>query len=186
MRIVAGKLKGTSLYLTKNKSIRPLKDLVRENIFNLLNHSKKISFNLEQSFILDLYAGTGSFGLECLSRQAESVFFVEKEKNALKLLKKNIEKLKVSNKTKIYSNDVFIAIKKNIFKRRFDLIFCDPPFKDTNVDSLISLIFNANLLNENGIIVLHRNKIFNEKFPKYFQVLDERTYGISKILFATF
>ena len=186
MRIIAGKFKGSLLYLVKDKSIRPLKDLVRESIFNLLNHSKKLSFNLEQSIILDLYAGAGSFGLECLSRQAQSVFFVEKEQNALKLLKRNIEKLKVLNKTKIYSTDVFTAVKKNIFKRKFDLIFCDPPFKNTNVDNLISLIFDANLLNENGIIVLHRNKATNEKFPKYFQILEEKNYGASKILFATF
>ena len=80
MRIIAGKLKGTILYLPKDKSIRPLKDLARESIFNLLNHSNKISLQLEQSNILDLYAGTGSFGLECLSRQAKSICFVEKKK----------------------------------------------------------------------------------------------------------
>ena len=73
MRIIAGKLKGTILYLPKDKSTRPLKDLVRESIFNLLNHSNKISIKLQNSNILDLYAGTGSFGLECLSRQASSV-----------------------------------------------------------------------------------------------------------------
>ena len=80
MRIIAGKLKGSSLYLPKDKNTRPLKDLARESIFNLLTHSNKISFQLEQSNVLDLYAGTGSFGLECLSRQAKSVCFVEKEK----------------------------------------------------------------------------------------------------------
>ena len=62
MRIISGKLKGTILYLPKDKKTRPLKDLVRESIFNLLNHSNKISLKLEHSNILDLYAGTGSFG----------------------------------------------------------------------------------------------------------------------------
>ena len=90
MRIIAGKLKGTILYLPKDKSIRPLKDLARESIFNLLNHSNKISLQLEQSNILDLYAGTGSFGLECLSRQAKSVCFVEKKKSAIEILEKKI------------------------------------------------------------------------------------------------
>ena len=78
--------KGAILYLPKDKSIRPLKDLARESIFNLLNHSSKISLQLEQSNILDLYAGTGSFGLECLSREAKSVCFIEKEKNTIKIL----------------------------------------------------------------------------------------------------
>ena len=82
MRIIAGKLKGTVLHMPKNKNTRPLKDLTRESIFNLLIHSNKISLQLEESNILDLYAGTGSFGLECLSRQAKSVCFVEKGKDA--------------------------------------------------------------------------------------------------------
>ena len=84
MRIIAGRLKGTILHLPKDKSTRPLKDLVRESIFNLLSHSNKISLKLENSNILDLYAGTGSFGLECLSRQASKVCFVEKKRTQLK------------------------------------------------------------------------------------------------------
>ena len=101
MRIIAGKLKGTILHLPKDKNTRPLKDLVRESIFNLLNHSNKISIKLENSNILDLYAGTGSFGLECLSRQANSVCFVEKKKDAIEILEKNIKKLRVKKKIRI-------------------------------------------------------------------------------------
>ena len=118
MRIISGKLKGSTLYINKNKDTRPLKDLVRESIFNLLKHSKKISFNFEKSYILDLYSGTGSFGLECLSRQAGKVFFVENNENAIKILQKNIKKLKLELKTELYVNDVFYIIsKKNIFKK---------------------------------------------------------------------
>ena len=106
MRIIAGKLKGTALYLPQNKSTRPLKDRAKENIFNLLTHSNKISFQLNESNILDLYAGTGSFGLECLSRQAKSVCFVEKAKDAIKILEKNIEKLNLKEKTYIFSKDI--------------------------------------------------------------------------------
>ena len=145
MRIIAGTLKGTTLYIPKGKNTRPLKDLARESIFNLLTHSNKVSFQFKESNILDLYAGTGSFGLECLSRKAGSVCFVEKEKNALKILEKNIEKLKLKNEIKIFFNDIFELIKKqNISESKFDLIFCDPPFKDTNIEKLIELIFNKN------------------------------------------
>jgi len=185
MRIIAGKLKGTTLYIPKDKNTRPLKDNVRENIFNLLAHSNKILFQFEQSNILDLYAGTGSFGLECISRQANNVYFIEKEKSALKILEKNIEKLSIKKKTTILPNDVFSSIrKKNISEIKFDLIFCDPPYKDKNIKELIKLIFNKSLLNKNGIIVLHRNKIAEEKFPNYFKIIDERIYGISKIIFG--
>ena len=90
MRIIGGKFKGISLFGPKDKKIRPLKDMVRESIFNFLMHSNNISFEFEHSNILDLYSGPGSFGLECLSRKAKNVIFVEKEKEALKLLEKNI------------------------------------------------------------------------------------------------
>ena len=187
MRIISGNLRGSTLYITKDKITRPLKDLVRESIFNLLTHSKKISLQLENSNILDLYAGTGSFGLECLSRQAKSVYFVESKKNVIEILEKNIEKLKVGKKTKILFSDIFELIEKqNALKAKFDLIFCDPPFKNTNIEKLIELIFNKNLLNKNGIIILHRRKTTKEKLPNYFEIVEERTYGISKIIFGKF
>ena len=98
MRIIAGKLKGSILHIPKDKNTRPLKDMVRESIFNLLAHSNKIPLQLRQTNILDLYAGTGSFGLECLSRQAQRVYFIENQKSAFEILEKNIEKLKIKKK----------------------------------------------------------------------------------------
>ncbi len=187
MRIIAGKLKGSIIHLPKNKITSPLKDRARESIFNLLTHSNKISFQFKESNILDLYAGTGSFGLECLSRQARRVCFVEKEEIAKKILEKNIEELKVKKSVDIFFGDVFDLIKKqNIFKSKFNLIFCDPPFKDTNTDKLLKLIFSVNLLHENGILVLHRNKNTKKKLPNYFKIIDERRYGISKVIFGKF
>jgi len=187
MRIIAGKLKGTTLHIPKDQNTRPLKDLAKESIFNLLTHSNKISFRLEKSDVLDLYAGTGSFGLECLSRYANSVCFIEKEKEAIEILEKNITKLKIKNKTKILSNDVLDLIEKqNFHESKFDLIFCDPPFKNNNIVKLIELIFNKNLLKKKGIIILHRNKITKEKLPDHFKIIDEKIYGISKIIFGQF
>ena len=185
MRIIAGKLKGLTLYMTKDKNTRPLKDIARESIFNLLTHSNKIMLQLERSNVLDLYAGTGSFGMECLSRDAESVCFIEKNKGAIRILKKNIEKSKSKNKVKVFFSDVFTTL-KNISESKFDIIFCDPPFKDSNLEKLIELIFKKNLLNKNGVIILHRNKTVKEKLPNYFKIVDERTYGISKIIFGNF
>ena len=77
MRIIAGKFKGLTLHISKDINTRPLKDLVRESIFNLITHSNKIISKIENSQILDLYSGTGSFGLGCISRNAKSVFFIE-------------------------------------------------------------------------------------------------------------
>ena len=187
MRIIAGKLKGATLHFPQSKIIRPLKDRARESIFNLLAHSNKMSFRFEKSNVLDLYAGTGSFGLECVSRQAKSVIFVEKSKDAKKILEKNIEKLKVKKNVIIFFEDVFKLIKnQNIFKSKFDLIFCDPPFMNSNIEKLLYQIYNNNLLQNNGIVILHRKKNSREKFQNYFKIIDERIYGISKITFGKF
>ena len=76
--------------------------------------------------------------------------------------------------------------KINILDTRFDLIFCDPPFKDNNLEKLIELIYNKNLLQKDGILIIHRNKTIKESLPKYFNIIDERIYGISKIIFGKF
>mgnify|MGYP001464207042 CR=1 FL=1 len=187
MRIIGGKLKGSLLFNTKDKDTRPLKDITKESIFNLLMHSNKIGFKIEEASVLDLYSGTGSFGLECLSRQAKNVSFIEKEQKALKILKKNIEKLKLKKKTKVFSSDVIkLMEKQNIFTSKFDLIFCDPPFKSKNVESLIQLIFFLKLLKEKGVFIIHRNKNFKDVFPDYFKIIDVRNYGVSKIIFGKF
>ena len=79
MRIISGKLKGKSINFIKNSVTRPLKDSVKENIFNVLCHSNLIKTKIEKANILDLYSGVGSFGLECISRGAKKVKFIEEE-----------------------------------------------------------------------------------------------------------
>ena len=191
MRIVAGKFKGITLYEPKDKKTRPLKDMVKESILNFLSHSNKISFQLEKANVLDLYSGTGSFGLECISRQAAEVIFIEKEKEAIKILEKNIEKLKAKDETKIFSDDVFNVIKKydkfffdQLSDMKLDLIFCDPPFKDAKINDLIKLIISKNILKKNGIIILHRHKNTEERLTIDFKIVDKRVYGLSKIIFG--
>ena len=91
MRIISGLLKGKQITYLKSLTTRPLKDSVKENIFNILKHSNLISIDLNNSNILDLYSGIGSFGLECISRGAKKITFVEKDKNASKILIKNLD-----------------------------------------------------------------------------------------------
>ena len=86
MRIISGKLKGKSIFFLKNEKTRPLKDSLKENIFNILSHSNLIDIEIKNSNILDLYSGIGSFGLECISREARQVTFIEEDINALKTI----------------------------------------------------------------------------------------------------
>ena len=90
MRIISGYLKGRKITQPNNKRTRPLKDLTKESIFNILQHSNLITFNLKKSKILDIFSGVGSFGLECISRGAQNIIFCENYYVAIKILKKNI------------------------------------------------------------------------------------------------
>ena len=101
MRIIGGNFKGKKILDPQDKKTRPLKDLTKESIFNVLKHSNKFSINIENSIILDLFSGVGSFGLECLSRGAKYVTFVENYSGVLPILKKNLLRLKIGNNYEI-------------------------------------------------------------------------------------
>ena len=131
MRIIAGRLKGKSLMFLKSLNTRPLKDSVKENIFNIISHSKLIDVILNNSKILDLYSGVGSFGLEALSRGAKKVTFIEKDKNAVKVLKKNISNLAVENDTELFCDEANNVLESRKIDK-FDILFLDPPFVDKN------------------------------------------------------
>ena len=158
MRIIGGAFKGKKLFLPIDKMTRPLKDLVKESIFNLIKHSKKISIDIEKSKILDLFAGSGSFGLECLSRNASKIVFFENYPQALKVLEKNIS-LFPNDKCEIYNSNCFKFLSSdNIFKDKFDIIFLDPPYQELKINEIVENILVRNLLRSNGFIIIHRHK----------------------------
>ena len=109
MRIIGGNFKGKKILEPKDKETRPLKDLTKESIFNIINHSNKFSIDLEKSYVLDLFSGTGSFGLECLSRKAKHVIFVENYKGILPILKKNLSNLKTVKNYSIIEKNILIG-----------------------------------------------------------------------------
>ncbi len=184
MRIISGELKGKKLSEPLDKSTRPLKDMVRESIFNILDHSNKLSTKINNSKVLDLFSGTGSFGIECLSRGAAEVFFIENYHNSLKILKKNISNLKLENKSKIYNNSAYNLEDSNFKNMIFDLIFLDPPFKDGKIESLIDQIKKLKITDINSILIIHRNKKSDDKISKYLDIIEKKNYGLSKIFFC--
>jgi len=102
MRIINGFLKGKKINFLKSNTTRPLRDFVKESMFNVLIHSNLINISLENANVLDLYSGVGSFGIECISRGAKKSVFIENDKKALFVLKKNIEHLKIEGKINIF------------------------------------------------------------------------------------
>ena len=187
MRIVAGDYKGRKIFEPLDKETRPLKDLTKESIFNILEHSKNVNIPIKKSSILDIFSGTGSFGLECVSRGALKVYFIEIYKPSIKILKKNIEKLNCEKKVKLFSENVFNLKKiKKIKENKFNLIFLDPPYKEKNINLLLDEISKMKILIDEGIIVLHRHKKSNDNFESKFKILRTENYGISKIIFGKF
>ena len=185
MRIISGSFKGKKILEPKDKQTRPLKDLVKESIFNIISHSNKFKINLNNSTILDLFSGVGSFGLECLSRGVKEVFFIENYTGVITILEKNLSNLKSVNnytiiKKDIYTDDIF----KN-FENKFDVIFLDPPYKEKKINKIFKKITHSKILKKNSIIIIHRHKKEDDIFPKDFKIIEEKTYGISKIIFLS-
>ena len=184
MRIISGNYKGKKILLPKDKLTRPLKDLTKESIFNIIKHSKLLDINLENSNILDLFSGVGSFGLECLSRGAAGVTFLETYKEVLTILKKNIENLKQQGSSSIIEKDIFAENTLKALNNKFDIIFMDPPYKEKKLEDLLDTIIKLKLLKDNGIIIIHRHKKEEDVFPSEFNIIIKKNYGISKIIFG--
>ena len=184
MRIISGNFKGKKILQPKDKLTRPLKDLTKESIFNVIKHSKLLDINLENSNILDLFSGVGSFGLECLSRGAANVTFLESYKEVLTVLKKNIDNLKQQDSSSIIEKDIFSENTLKALNDKFDIIFMDPPYKEKKLSDLLNTIIKLKLLKNNGSIIIHRHKKEEDVFPNEFKIIIEKNYGISKIIFG--
>jgi len=184
MRVIGGYLRGKKIFDPLDKSTRPLKDLVRESIFNIIEHSNNEFIELNGAKILDIFSGSGSFGIECLSRGADKVIFFEHYYKSVEILKKNINQLNLNKKTQIIIKDAYKISKSNLIYKKFDLIFLDPPFRDKNINQLIEDIKKLKITNKKTLIIIHRNKKLREQITNNLFILREKNYGISKIIFG--
>ena len=185
MRIISGSLKGKSLFFLKNSNTRPLKDIVKENIFNILNHSNLIDITLKEAIVLDLYSGIGSFGLECISRGAKKVSFVEKDKSAYEILKKNLNNLCIKDKAVIFNDDIENFLQNNR-NEKYNIFFFDPPFSDKKFIKNLNFLKKNKMYNNQHLIVIHREKNTLDPFEEYFNIKLSKIYGRSKIIFGIF
>ena len=185
MRIIGGKFKGKKLIAPKDKETRPLKDLTKESIFNIINHSNKFSIDIKKAYVLDLFSGVGSFGIECLSQGASHVTFIEKYEGVLPILKNNLNNLKSEINYEIIESDILNKFEFKSLKLRYDIIFLDPPYKERSLENILDTIIKNKIIKDNGIIIIHRHKKETDIFPKNFKLIEEKKYGISKIIFGS-
>ncbi len=181
MRIIGGLARGTKLYTLDGTQTRPTLDRVKEPLFNILN------FKLQEAIVLDLFAGSGALGLESLSRGARKTFFCEHNRDASKIIKRNIEKTHFEEKTTLIENDYKKALVDiSNSKIKFDVIFLDPPYKADLVKDSLNRIINLNLLNKDAVIVIETDNpedIKEEIDDIDIDIYDERKYGRVSLIF---
>jgi 16S rRNA (guanine966-N2)-methyltransferase len=186
MRIISGFLKGKKIEYLKSPTTRPLRDYVKENIFNVIKHSNLTRVKLEKANVLDLYSGVGSFGIECISRGAKKSTFVESNNKALSTLKKNLNNLKIEGQSVVFNEKTTLFFSRLNNKDKFEIIFFDPPFSENFFIKELEILKNLTILKEKHLIVIHREKKSKDNFGKIINILSTRNYGRSKIIFATF
>lgn len=148
MRVISGFLKGRNILGYTLDGTRPTMDRVKESIFGIIQNY------VPNSICLDLFAGSGSLGIEAISNGAKKCYFVDKSKNAVDVINKNVNSFNIKDKSIIIKNDYMNAL--TTFKKdniKFDIIFIDPPYKMHIINDILKIIINNQLLNKDGVVV---------------------------------
>ena len=173
MKVIAGIYKGRNIDTIKDNATRPMMGIAREGIFNTLQ------FSFENADVLDLFAGSGSMGIEALSRGAKYVTFIDNSPDCIKQINKNLQEYK--NDYSVLKLDVSNYI--NEVASKYDIIFYDPPFEYLTEDINADISEIGNNLNKNAFIVIHRHSNSSSiVLPNDVELYKEKYYGQSKIL----
>lgn len=180
MRIICGTAGGRRLKGPPNDSIRPVLDQVKESIFNIL-------FDVTGMSVLDVFAGTGSLGLEAVSRGASCAVFIENNSKAIRIIRENIKICGFKDACRLIPKHVNVALKLlHREERKFQLIFIDPPYLKNLVNPTIQLINEHDLLQKGGLIITeHHPKEPLKDLPGDLSISDERKYGQTYVTFVT-
>ncbi|QTA82981.1 16S rRNA (guanine(966)-N(2))-methyltransferase [Desulfonema limicola] len=182
MRIIAGNLKGRKLNSVKGNAVRPTSDRMRESIFNILSRQ------VRHAVVLELFAGTGAMGIEAMSRGAASAVFIDKYKEALLTINKNIQTCRLGDKTRVISWDIAKNLKcLDSYDPCFNLVFMDPPYNKNLIKPGLKHICKSRSLAPEAVIVLEHSK--DELIPEDISglsVFDQRKYGKNLVSFICY
>ncbi|MDD2522526.1 MAG: 16S rRNA (guanine(966)-N(2))-methyltransferase RsmD [Anaerolineaceae bacterium] len=178
LRVIAGKAKGLRLRTVPGDTTRPITDIVKEALFNILGDE------IDDNQILDLFGGTGAVGIEALSRGARFVTFLDKGQQAVRTMQQNLETTKFADQAEVIRTDAFTYL-SNPLKENFDLIYVAPPQYKQMWQKAVRLIdAKPELLSENGQIIVQINPIeWEELILENFEVFDSRKYGDTLLVF---
>lgn len=179
MRVIAGEVRGHKLDTLKGNSTRPTMDKVKGAIFNM------IAPNVCDSCVLDLFAGSGALGIEALSRGAQSAVFVDKSRESIGIIKKNLEHTKLEKRSVVMNCDACEAVLRLKGKElKFDIIFIDPPYNKKIVQKALIFLESNGILKDSGMIIVEHSK--DDELPEdigRFKRIKFRQYGITVISF---
>ena len=147
MRIISGKARGTKLYTLEGTNTRPTLDRVKESIFNIIQNE------IEGATVLDLFAGSGAIGLECLSRGAKKAILCDKSKEAVEIIKRNIEKTHMEECAKIINTDFETCLEK-LKNEQFDIIYIDPPYATDYIFKSLKKIKEIGISKKESLIII--------------------------------
>lgn len=176
MRIIAGMYRGRSLSAARDRTIRPTTDRAKQTIFDILTNR----LDFASLDVLDLFAGSGSLGLEALSRGAKSVTFVEKARPSIAILEENIDKLQCADRATVHQADVFWFLRNA--HRPYDLIFADPPFALETIGTLPTAIASSRAAREGAYVVLEHGKSTPVIVPKERYESVRKQFGQTTVL----
>lgn len=174
MRIITGKRKGLKLNSNKNFETRPTEDRIKESVFNILG-------NVSDSLVLDLFSGTGNIALEFLSRGAKEVYLVDNNKDAINVIRKNVEKVNLPG-CKVIKSDYLKAL-EDLKDIKFNYIYIDPPYQEKDIyESTLANIAKNNTFKE-SLVLVEADKNMQLENLSLFKILDQRTYRSTVIYF---
>lgn len=151
MRVIAGSARSIPLKPVKGDKTRPTTDRIKETLFNILNPY------LYDAYVLDLFAGAGGLGIEALSRGAKKAVFVDKSKEAVKIIKENLSKTHFSDDADIYTGDVLDMCATMNIEKPFDVIIMDPPYGKGYWKNVLSLLSKTRLVDEHTLVVVEED-----------------------------
>lgn len=172
MRIIAGSHKGRQLKSVSGKETRPTSDKIKEAVFHRMGPF------FDGGNGLDLFAGSGSLGIEAISRGMDHMIFIEKSPQAIRTINKNIDLVHCREKCEIYRNDAFRALdllKKT--KKQFDLVLLDPPYEKIHYQQLLDSLEEKNVVNENGFVYVEHNSSTNITMSDAFHIIFDKKYS---------
>jgi 16S rRNA (guanine966-N2)-methyltransferase len=186
MRVIAGRFRGVMLAAPPGFGTRPITDRVKESVFNILGHRLGTPGLLPDVPVLDLFAGSGSLGIECLSRGARSCVFVEHDRRALRALRDNLAKLSLTSVARVVVENAWTLRIPPAIDRGYGLVFVDPPYRDVAEPSaaLDLLERTPPRLSDEGLLVfrLARSVRFPVESLHALERVDERTFGKMRVL----